>query len=56
MKWREEAQKTKIRRDIIEGRLAKLAGDASQPQIRRESIDDYLARGGKITKLPPKTK
>lgn len=53
MKWKEQAQKAKIGRAIIEGRFARLAANVNHPTIPRESVEDYLSRGGKITKLPP---
>jgi hypothetical protein len=56
MRWKEEAQRAKIGRAVIEGRLARLAANVNHPTITRESIEDYLSRGGKITKLQPKNK
>jgi hypothetical protein len=53
MRWKEQVQRAKIGRAVIEGRLARLAANANHPTIPKESVEDYLSRGGKITKLPP---
>jgi hypothetical protein len=56
MKWKDAEIKAKVGRNVIEGRLAKLASCANHPKIISERVEDYLARGGTITRLPPKNK
>lgn len=53
MKWKSKDKEAKMRKQIVNERFDKIYATKSTT-IKAESIEDFLARGGKITKVQPK--
>ena len=55
MKWKSRDKEAKMRKQIVDERFDKIY--TSQPHaIKAESIEEFLARGGKIKKIQPPKK
>jgi hypothetical protein len=53
MKWKSRDKEAKMRKQIVDERFDKIYATQSAT-IRAESIEEFLARGGKIKKVQPK--
>ena len=57
MRWRKTDKEVRLARQIVETKLDRLVpkrdGWMERP-ARAESVEEYLRRGGKVVKLPPR--